>query len=36
MQAEMKEKEIERLKQAGIPITALEGTSNYGLEFYPA
>ncbi|EXJ64870.1 hypothetical protein A1O7_01209 [Cladophialophora yegresii CBS 114405] len=36
MQEEMKKKELERLKIAGIPIHTLEGLSEYKLDYYPS
>ncbi|KAH0842651.1 hypothetical protein FOPE_07461 [Fonsecaea pedrosoi] len=36
MQEEMKRQELERLKKAGKPIHTLEGSSEYGLEYYPS
>jgi len=36
MQEEMKKKELERLKIAGIPIHSLEGANEYKLDYYPS
>jgi hypothetical protein len=36
MQEEMKKKELERLKIAGIPIHTLEASSEYTLDYYPS
>jgi hypothetical protein len=36
MQEEMKKKELERLKIAGIPIHTLEASSEYKLDYYPS
>jgi hypothetical protein len=32
----MKQKEMERLKAAGVPIHTLEGSREYKLDYYPS